>query len=248
MIRYLPLDNNHNKLASAIADAIKTYYPAGIDSFDSVYSEFPGIVKAYEIIYKNIGPPEQKPGPQAVIWTSLLRELCARGTKEIKETTYGFVPGFSADLILQQFEDDSHTRTKRIAFAVSLIAPFYSICGIDETSIKEKGDESVRSYHAINVVTASPYMEFEADFKEIEQQINKFFPNYKIIPFDLCMSHIEGVQTPSSMGQDCTVYNAFFNHLFNFYTHFRSRGDGYYGDEKNPNFKVTLSPPPSKSA
>lgn len=214
MKKYLSLDNHHTELIAAIVGNIKKYYPKGIDSFDPEFMKFPGILKASDIIYQNIGPREQKPGPCTKQWRSLLKSLRKSGAENIRDTTYGFVPGFSADLILEHFEDESLMRTKRIAFAVSLIAPFYSICGVDETSIKEKDDEVRRSYHVINVVTASPYKEFENDFKEIEQQINKYFPGYKIIPFELCMRHIEGVQTPFSMGQDCTVNNAFFNHLF----------------------------------
>ena len=247
MKKYLLLDNHHTKLISAIVENIKKYYPKDIDSFNPEFMKFPGIIKAFDIIYENIGPPEQKPGPYTRKWRSLMKSLRKSGAENIRGTTYGFVPGFSADLILENFEDEYLTRTKRIAFAVSLIAPFYSICGIDETSIKEKDDEFGRGYHAINVVTASPYKEFANDFKEIELQINKYFPDCKIIPFELCMRYVEGVQTPFSMGQDCTVYNAFFNHLFNFYTHIKSRGDGYYGSEKNPNFKVVLRPPPQQS-
>jgi hypothetical protein len=245
--KYLSLDNHNTPLISSIVEHVKKYYPKGITSFDEEFMKFPGIIKAYEIIYENIGPPEQKPGPFTKQWHSLIENLCSLRTENIRITTYGFVPAFSADLILENFEDESLTRTKRIAFAVSLIAPFYSICGIDETSIKEKGDEFGRGYHAFNVVTPSPYKEFENGFKEIERQINTYFPTHKIIPFEFGMRHIEDVQTPFSMGQDCTIYNAFFNHLFNFYTHFKLRGDGWYGSEKNPNIKITLGPPPSVS-
>ena len=215
MKKYLSLSNNNTKLLSSIAENIKKYYPIGMDRFHPEFMKFPGIKQASDIICANIGPPDQKPGPFTKKWRSLMENLRKSGA-DIEGTTYGFVPSFSADLILESFEDDSLTRTKRIAFAVSMIAPFYSICGIDETSIKEKAPGFARSYPAINVVTASPYHEFENDFKEIERQIKRYFPAYRIIPFELCMKHIEGVQTPFSMGQDCTVYNAFFNHLFNF--------------------------------
>ena len=247
MIKYFPLDSTRaTSMNSEIANTIKQYYPRGLSNFDPEYGKYPGIIKAHEIICENIGPPEQKPGPYTKKWHSLIKSLRENSEKQIKGTTYGFVPGFSADLILENYEYESFTYTKRIAFAVSMLGPFFSICGIDETFVKEKDREFGGAYNAINVVTASPYKEFEGDFDGIKLLIEKYFPNYKFVPFDVCMMHIKDVQTPHSMGQDCTIYNALFNHLFNFYTHFRSRGDGYYGSERNPNIKVTLTAPPTR--
>ena len=245
MKKYFPIDNASKiSLFSEIADTIIQYYPKGLNSFDAEYSKYPGIIKAKEIISENTGPPEQKLGALSKKWGSFLKSLRENIDNEIRGTTYGFVPGFSADLILEHFEDKALIRTKRIAFAVSMLGPFFSICGVDETFIKEKEREFESGYHAINVVTASPYKEFEKDFLAVKLLIERNFVDYKFIPFDDCMLFIKDVETPNSMGQEGTVYNALFNHLFNFYIHFRSRGDRGYGRGRDPNFRVTLTAPP----
>jgi len=244
--KYFSLENQRDPVLAEVAGTIREIYPIGLNTLSPEYNQYPGIIKAYEIIGENIGPPEQKPGPYAKIWSSLLKSLRSTNGKRINGTTYGFVPGFSADLILESYEDESLTRTKRIAFAVSLIGPFYSICGVDETSVKEKGDEFGRGYHAINVVTASPFKEFERDFNCIKKLIEEKFLEYKFIPFNACMMHIKDMETPHSAGQDCTVYNALFNHLFNFYNYSFPvlRGDRLYGYDKSKLAKVTLTAPP----
>ena len=246
MKKYFPFDNARpGSLYSEIANCIKQYYPNGLSSLHDEYHLYPGIVKRNEIIAENIGPPGQKLGPQSKKWEALLKFLNKNADKPIEGTTYGFVPGFSADLILEKFENGTLSYTKRIAFAVSLLGPFFSICGIDETTIKHEDDDFQRYYPAINVVTASPYKEFENDFNGIKYSMQKYFPDYKFIPFYICMMHLDGVQTPDSIGQEETVYNALFNHSFNYYTHHKSRGDNYYGMERNPNIKITLSRPPA---
>ena len=239
MKKYFPLDSNYNALYKQLGETIKTFYPAGISTHEPEYHEFEGIKKLQEIIWEGIGVRKNIRN-----WAEFVKRIGAKLNKEVNGTTYGSRPGYSADLILEEYEDDALIRIKKLSFAVSLLGPYYSMCGIDETTIKTLDDEFRRGYTAINVVTVSPFKEFEVDFLFIEQQINKKFKDYKIVPFEICMNFIKDVETLDSMGQEGTVYNALFNHLFNFYTHQHSRGDRYYGLERNPNIKVTLSPPP----
>jgi hypothetical protein len=244
MKKYFPLDTNHRtELYSALAKTIKHFYPVGVSTVVSEYHEYPGIKELGDITEDNIGNNKN----YRKRWTSFLNKLRKELGKEINGTTYGFVPGFSGDLIIERYEDEVLIRIKRMAFAVSLIGPFYSICGIDETMIKEDDAKFPRFYHSINVVTASPYKEFENDFNCVQYWINKSFTGYKLVPLNVCMMCLKDIETPNSIGQEGTVYSALFNHLFNFYTHYESRGDGYYGAEKDPNFKITLAPPPPLS-
>ena len=241
MKRYFPLDNKHAAgLYKTIAETIKHFYPVGLSSFDKEYYKYPGMIELGEILATQIGDNKN----YIKSWGAFLKKLRKESGKALKATTYGSVPGFSGDLILETYEDEVLRRVKRIAFAVSLIGPFYCVCGIDETFIKDERDERPISYHAINVVTVSPYKEFEAGFNTIENHIKKEFSGYRFIPFETCMRYLQNLETRHSMGQEGTVYNALFNHLFNFYTHYHSRGDRSYGLERNPNIRVTLSPPP----
>ncbi|MCO5945979.1 hypothetical protein [Mucilaginibacter flavidus] len=241
MKKYFPLDSSYNSLFKQLGETIKAFYPAGLSSYEPEYHEYAGIKKLQEIIWEGIGVRKNFRN-----WSAFVKRVSAKLNKEVDGTTYGLMPGYSADLILERHEDNMLIREKKISFAVSLLGPYYSICGIDQTTIKLLDDEATRYYEAINVVTVSPYREFEADFIFIEQQITKKFKGYKIVPFDICMDFIKDVETLYSMGQEGNIYSALFNHMFNFYAHQRSRGDRYYGLERNPNIKVTLSPPPKQ--
>src|ERR1700744_136965 len=241
MIKYLDnLNQTSFKLYRDIADTISRYYPKGNHPFDENYSKSQEIMGAFDIIYKNIGTPKQKTGSLAKLWRSLLKEIKGNSLSEIEGTTFGFCPGFSADMILEKYEDKSLIRIKRIAFAVSMLGPFYSICGIDETIIK--ADE--KFYHAINVVTVSPYKELESTFNLIKGAIEKIYPEYAFLPFDTCMLRVKDTYSLNSLGEEDTVYSFLFNHLFRYYTHHYSRGNRRFGYPENPNIKVTLTAPP----
>ena len=240
MVIYLDdLNQKDFKLFKDLANTIYQHYPKGVQPMQEEYGKSEQIVKIYEIIGENIGQPKKKLGNHGVLWASLLQLVKSKTSKSINGTTFGIVPGFSADLILEQFEDSALIRVKRIAFAVSMLGPFYSICGIDETTIKLDS-----RYHAINVVTASPFMEFKESFNIIKQSMVEIYPEYVFVPFDICMLSVKETYSMCSIDEPGTVYSFLFNYLFRYYTHYYSRGDRSYGLERNPNIKVTLSPPP----
>src|SRR3569833_1044030 len=223
MKRYFSLDNRYNTLFSLIGETIKSYYPVGISNSEPGYHENAGIKKLQELMWEGMGVRNNFRN-----WTTYVNRVCMKLGKETASTTYGPRPCYSADLILERYEDEALIRTKKISFAVSLLGPYYSICGIDETTIKAFDDEMHKYFNAINVVTVSPFKEFEADFLFVEQQVTKRFKNYKFVPFQVCMSFIENVETLDSIADNGTVYSALFNHLFYFYTHNFSRGDRSY--------------------
>jgi hypothetical protein len=245
MVKYLDdLNQKDFKLYKDLADTIYQYYPKGIQAVQEEYGKSEGIVKIYEIVSENIGLPKNKLGKHGVLWQSLLKVLKSKTSKPINGTTYGFVPGFSADLLLEKYEDSSLIRVKRIAFAVSMLGTFYSICGIDETIIKADG----RYYQAVNVVTVSPFMEFEQCFNLVKQSIIEIYPEYVFIPFNICMLRVKDTYSVDSIYDQGTVYSFLFNHLFHYYTHHYSRGDNWFGHTKNPNIKLTLTAPPKNQS
>ncbi|MDN5287744.1 MAG: hypothetical protein JWR38_4018 [Mucilaginibacter sp.] len=246
MKNYFSLQVNpaKSKLLNDIGTTIEKYYPIGIDPDLPEYHQYPGYIKMGELMSENIANADN----YQERWVSFTGQLEQQLNKTIIGTTYGFVPGFSADLILEKYEDESLIRIKKIAFAVSLIGPFFSICGIDETFIKEKDDEFMRSYYAINVVTISPYKEFEKDFNYLLNKIEEKYKDYQFVPFRTAMSYIKDFKTPKSIGEDATLYNVLFNYRFNHFTPYFSRGDFAYGYEQNNFNSVTLLPPPQNPA
>ncbi|HEY4195546.1 MAG TPA: hypothetical protein VGM63_08420 [Mucilaginibacter sp.] len=239
---YFPIPNPRNKLTTDIANTIKEFYPIGLTRESPDYGAYPGTIKLHEIMSDNIGNNKNFKERWGIFLKKLHKEL-KQSTYKLASSTYGFAPSFSADLELERYEDESLIRVKRLSFAVSLIGPFFTIFGIDETFIKEKQPEFPAFYHAMNVITPSPYKEFKNDFKYLEQQIEKQFNGYQFVPISMSLRLVKGLHHDYL---ECgKVHNALFNHLFDLADpSFRNfRGDRWYGYGES-NVKVTLAAPP----
>lgn len=160
MIRYFPLDNRNKKLYAEIGEAIKHYYPIGVMPDSPEYNEHPGIKKIMAIMEENATQNKKFNKP----WGDFLKKLRSGSKRKIQNNSFFTDLSFSGELILERYQDDALLRIKKIVFSVSLITPFFTVFGVDETVIKEKANELAYGYSAINVITESPYMEFETDF------------------------------------------------------------------------------------
>ena len=187
MKHYFSFEGYPDNLRNEIGKAIEEYYPVAIDQQSAEYFEYPGIKKLQEIMQENIANKTTF----NELWKSFLVKLRKGLKKKIHSTIYGYVPGFSADLILERYEDEAMLRLKKISFAVSLIGPFFSICGVDETFIKEK-DHPTKAYTSINVITVSPYKEFQKDFLYLKEKIEEAFNGYQFVPMIAGLSFLEG--------------------------------------------------------
>jgi len=162
----------------------------------------------------------------------------------VEGQTYGLRPSFSSSLMIKTFENDDLMHFKTLHFSVSLTGPFFTIYGVDETMILDEG----RHYGAINVVTVSPYKEFESDFNFIRTKIEKRFKGYKFIPFRLHSMFVEGLYDPYEDNKECPIYKALFDGALKGYDTYKMRGDSEFGfdvwikDGEGPN--VILRPPP----
>lgn len=238
MIRYFPLNNPYNKLNAEIGETIKQLYPIGITQDSPEYNEHAGIKKIMAIIEENMSHHKIFNKP----WTEFLKKIHCGSKKKIYNSGLPLDVSFTGNLILERYQDKSLRRIKKIVFSISLIAPFFTVYGIDETFIKEKDNELASGYHAINVITESPYKEFEVDFNYLQQEIEKHFANYKIVPVRTCTFYVKGLQTPYTFLDECKVHNALFNGYFNFTPYTSFRGEMYYGSGPS-NITVELLPP-----
>ncbi len=230
-----------------IYDAIKMYYPIGIKR--SIYFEYPGIKKLSDLVVENIHNSDNLYN----IWGSFEKEISERFNIEVIGTTYGQAPSFSCDLIIEIVEVDQLKRIKKLSIAVSLIGKFFTIYGVDETIIIEKNENIFDfNFHSINVLTASPYREFETIFKDLKSMVEARFSDYKFVPFAINSMFIKGLQVRYLDKEECTIYNALFNHLLDTYdTRKLTRGNRHYGYDdwiiENYNFDnditVELKPP-----
>lgn len=239
MIRYFPLDNRNKKLYAEIGEAIKQYYPIGVMPDSPEYNEHPGIKKIMAIMEENTTQNKKFNKP----WKDFLKKLQSRSKKKIHDLGLLFDVSFTGELILEKYQNESLLRIKKIVFSVSLIAPFFSVCGIDETAIIEPNDELGRTYRAINVITESPYKEFETDFNYLQHEIEKQFIGYKIVPIRDSMHLVKGLHTPYGRLHECKLHNTLFNGYFDFAPVIFFRGEMYYGSGPS-NITVELLPPP----
>lgn len=239
MIRYFSLDNKHNKLYAEISETIKQYYPLGIKTDSPEYNEHPGVKKLLAIVEENMTRNKEFYKP----WREFLIKLRSGSTKKIHNSSLPSEYSFSGELILERYQDKSLRRIKKLIFSVSLIGPFFSLFGVDETFIKENDNELASGYHAINVITESPFKEFEENFNYLRSEIEKQFTGYKLVPVRICLLNVEGLHTPYGSLEECKVYNALFNGYFDFNHIQFFRGELYYGSGPS-NITVELLPPP----
>lgn len=227
MRHYFPLSNSQNKLLAQVADTIKEYYPIDVDIQSSEYNDYAGTKKIDALVSENMTNNKAFGQP----WKSFLTELKQSTKKRVHNSSHAHEISFSGKVVLETYQDNSMRRIKKIQFAVSLIGPYYSICGIDETLIKDKMDDREFGYPAINVITISPYEEFEKEFTSLESQIKAQFPDHKFLPIDICLSFVKGLHLSYNQ-EACTVYNALFNNSLDQFTSNFFRGDVHYGYDK----------------
>ncbi|MEP7319473.1 MAG: hypothetical protein ABI921_12055 [Panacibacter sp.] len=213
----------------SIIETIKKYYPMGIeDDTWMCYNKDPSRKSLEEIIVKNIHEESEIKS----IWNSLNTDVVKDLNKELIGTTYGQSPSFSAELILEKFENEKVWYRKKLCFSISLLGPFYTIYGIDETAINYPERKNY-SYYKINAITTSPLEEFETPFLYLQKKIEEKWEAYKLVPFYINSMYVKGLKVPQIQQPENTVYHALFNHLL-FYidTYISVRGKDSYGYER----------------
>jgi len=212
-----------------IYEVIKKYYPIGINRSEGlgIYVEYPGIKELEKIIIDNthdIKILNQR-------WTNFTKNIGKELNLEIIGTTYGRAPSFSSSVILEKDQIGNCIHSKELHFSVSLIGNFFQIYGLDTTLILEKNGK--KNYYAVNVITTSPFEEFNEPFELIENKIEEKYPMHRIVPFAIGQKIINGLQVSYLDDDICSINMAIFNHFLSEKNISKSiRGDRYYGIEK----------------
>ncbi len=236
---YFPLDNHFNNLYGEIGETIKQLYPIGLARETDEYKAHPGIKSVTKVFEENGFHNAQFNKP----WKEFLKKIKSGTKKKIHNISYLTNPSFSGELILERYHDDALCRVKKIVFSVSQVANFFTIYGVDETYIKEREKPSLNGYHAINVITESPYSEFESSFNYIHTAIAAHFVEYKLVPIRASLYTVKDLQTPYSDLQECSIHNALFDNSFDYQQVRFFRGEMFYGAPRS-NIDVVLLPPP----
>jgi hypothetical protein len=221
----LPPSKKQSDFYGPIFEVIQKYYPIGIKSESPAYQEYPGQIELSKIVIDNIHNKKNF----KLRWKDFERQSGKELKKQIVGETYITRPSFSASLILKRFSHDELMHNKSLHFSVSLLGPYFTIYGIDETVIKDELDGHNLYYGAKNVVTVSPYKEYEFYFNELKSKIEDKFQGYKFIPFSLHSMFIEGLFDSLYDSKEATIYEALFDDALNGYDTIRMRGDSSYG-------------------
>ena len=227
--------NSHSSDLWDIYNGIKSFYPIGIPRGEGVgiFFEYSGLKKLEGIIMDNVHNEKnfQKR------WTDYTDELKKIMKKEIIGTTYGQAPSFSSSIIVEKNVIGACTHLKELHFAKSFVGNFFTIYGLDSTRILDEKGES-KGYRAANVVTASPFKEFEKDFLLLEKSLRERYPNHKMVPYAFGQQIINGLQVRYSDAKVCSIYMALFNDIIQPRNNFQftqghfvehTRGDVYFG-------------------
>lgn len=188
-----------------IYDAIKRFYPIGIDrNNNQLYLSYPGLKILEDIIADNV----HKRKHFTERWESFTTEIKNEIKKEIIGTTYGQAPSFSSYVLLNTVSIDDLTRTKEIHFFVSLVGPFYTIVGRDHVAIKTNDDKNYRSTCYLAV---SPEKEFKDIFNLLCHKIEQRFKGYRFVPFGIGTETLNGLTVRYSDENLNTIFHALFN-------------------------------------
>jgi len=242
---HIPITPTQQKFYGPVIESILRYYPVGLKSDSTAYHEFPGQVELGKIVVDNIHSRKNF----KTRWTDFEKEIKKAFKKSVEGQTYATRPSFSSSVILKKFEHEELIHIKSLHFSVSLVGPFYTIYGMDETCITDTKDGRDLFYTAINIVTVSPYKEFEAPFNLLRAKIEERFTDYKFIPFNLHSMAIDGLYDPYHNDEEFTIYRALFDDFLNEYNTYRKRGDYKYGFDEwvkpGEGPQITLGPPPA---
>ncbi|KAA9325360.1 hypothetical protein F0P96_20380 [Hymenobacter busanensis] len=226
-----------------IYDAVKKYYPLGIDvnrqdvritkRSETFVDNYPANKDIQELIHENIFIQKN----HSTRWGSFQKDLQNQTAKRIRNTSNLMWPCFSGNVVLSNKKNGNCIYSSELRFAVSLLGPFYTIYGADSTTLvlhsgiphPDEPTYPVR-FPSINAITASPYQEYESTFQIVQDSIRKCFPGYRLVPFVINTMRIEGLHLDHFEEQDPTIHDALFYNLENFtYSMRRVRGDKSYG-------------------
>jgi hypothetical protein len=187
-----------------IYEALKNYYPIGIKKLDPrMFNDYPGRKELEKVIVDNIHNPTHFKER----WEDFTKEIATGIGKEIIGTTYGQQPCFSAYVLLETSTLDNLTRTKEIHFFVSLIGPFYTIIGKDNSTVKVGHSH----FYATNYLVVSPENEYATVFSQLCERIEKRFKGYRFVSFTACQSRIEHLNVYNAEEDRNTVFDGLFN-------------------------------------
>jgi hypothetical protein len=219
-------------------ETIKKYYPVGIvwneeNGQRSFYEAYPGLKEKARLMEDNIHVPKN----YRQRWGKFLKLLKKQIKQPVDDTGGGLHPCFSGSVLLEKRENNNFIITKELHFMVSLLGPYYTMYGLDQSTLGlesvappfsrwEEQRKFVSDYPATHAVTVSPLLEYETIFRLVQENIKTSFPAYRFVPYQICSQQLQGLYTDVEDGRGY-IYQALFNDYLPFEV--RARGDTQYG-------------------
>lgn len=127
---HLPLSQMQEDFYGNIIQTVKRYYPLGVKNREKSYFEYSGQIELGELVVDNI----HKAKNYKSRWKEFEKQLRVELNQKIWGETYAAKPSFSASVIIKRSKRSDLMHIKRLHFSVSLLGPFYTVYGIDETA------------------------------------------------------------------------------------------------------------------
>jgi len=200
---------------------ITKFYPLGIKHTDPKYSEYPGLFEMQDLSHKKLAPTASKK------WKSLVTGIHLPNNKILRASSESilFDPSYTGRLLVLKEKFGQATFTREIVIHLSVLAPYYTVYGMDKVSLAIDGEEMIFD----PIVYVSPYAFYSAIFPVVRDEVEKQYEGVKLIPFGLLSKRVSEVYVSGSKGsadRNASVFQALFTPED--VTSFKLIGDIYY--------------------
>ncbi|WP_333865182.1 hypothetical protein [Chitinophaga sp.] len=206
-----------------VYDAIKKYYPVGLRPNDALYYTYEGRKLLGDILVEQVHDPARFKE-----FTDFSEKAGAAMGCEIIGWTFGQEPSLAFEVILERIVQKPVEYVRKLYFAKSVIGDFYTIYGLETTTVWKEDGELPRQYRSDNVITVSPAAEFQDPFLQLKGLVNEHFPGHKQVPFYILRMYLHGLYTPFDELNEATVFHALFSQHFDAKHAHRALGDDTY--------------------
>lgn len=105
---------------------------------------------------------------------------------------------------------------KELHFAVSLLGKYYQIYGLNKTVLSYDDLSVPYQIQNLKEIVVSPIDEYKAYFESVELKITEKFKDYRLVPFAVGQSVINGLEIFHLDNENCSINMALFNDFLGF--------------------------------
>ncbi|KAB5490757.1 hypothetical protein [Flagellimonas hadalis] len=212
--------------------SILRYYPIGIkkhQEFD-IYRQYLGIQELEKLLNEKI--VDKKTYEKN--WGAFLKRVSAELGKSTQGTTFGFVPSYSGYLTLDSNGTGNRWNYKELHFAVSHLGKYFQVYGLEKSVLSYENDLIPYQIQNLKEIMVSPMGAYKDYFEKMENYITEEFKDYRLVPFSMGQTIINGLQILHLDKENCSINMALFNDFLGMgeqVNEMEAQGDLTYGME-----------------